>query len=66
MLNYQFIRELTKEFEKTLDSKTRNCLNCIKFDEQNETCKEFNAKPPARIICYSCEKHFSIDDEIPF
>jgi uncharacterized protein YbaR (Trm112 family) len=57
---------LKKEFETMLDNKTKNCLKCIHFDEQKETCKEFNAKPPARIICHGCEKYFNIDDEIPF
>lgn len=41
----------------------RNCLTCRHFVEAMETCGEFNARPPARIIAYGCEKH---SNEIPF
>ncbi len=43
----------------------RNCLNCIYFTEVSEQCKVWNAKPPARVICYGCDKHTDIE-EIPF
>ncbi len=41
----------------------RNCLTCTYFVEHMEMCERFNARPPARIIAYGCEKH---SDEIPF
>lgn len=42
----------------------RNCLNCINWDHGNEICKMFNARPPATIIVYSCEKYE--ENDIPF
>lgn len=44
----------------------RSCINCIHFNEQNESCKLANGlKPPARIIAYGCVK-WECHDEIPF
>lgn len=43
----------------------RSCLYCEHFDELNgEQCKLAKARPPARVICYGCEKFE--DMEIPF
>ena len=48
----------------------RNCLNCKCWNEANEICNKFNARPPAEIIVYSCpayeEDTKNMDDEIPF
>lgn len=43
----------------------QNCLNCLNFNEKSEICKLYNAKPPARVIVYGCEKFDDIS-EIPF
>lgn len=45
-----------------------SCLICEHFQE-NEICKMFNVRPPARIIVFGCEKFKesdSLDNEIPF
>lgn len=46
----------------------QSCLICEYFQE-NEICKMFNVRPPARIIVFGCEKFkesSKLDDEIPF
>lgn len=43
----------------------KNCLNCIHFNEDDEICKWYKQKPPARVIAYGCESHDDIE-EIPF
>lgn len=43
----------------------QTCLTCHNFDEQNELCKKFNMRPPARVIAFSCKDYDDID-EIPF
>lgn len=45
-----------------------SCLVCEHFQE-NEICKMFNVRPPARIIVFGCEKFKESnnpDDDIPF
>lgn len=44
---------------------TKSCINCTHFDEPTETCKLFNARPPARVIALSCERYDDVDS-IPF
>jgi len=45
----------------------RTCLNCREWEEGNETCKRFNARPPAPVIVYSCEQWEELADwEVPF
>lgn len=46
----------------------QSCLVCEHFGE-NEVCKQFNVRPPARIIVFGCEKFeegSNFDDDIPF
>lgn len=43
----------------------QNCLSCCHFIEQTEVCRQFNAKPPARVICFGCDK-FEDVNQIPF
>lgn len=46
----------------------QSCLVCEHFGE-NEICKMFNVRPPARIIVFGCakfEESSSIDGDIPF
>lgn len=46
----------------------QSCLVCEHFGE-NEICKQFNMRPPARIIVFGCikfEESSNIDDDIPF
>lgn len=57
------VTELRSAIKEELDMSTKTCLNCLHFDEPNELCKRFNARPPARIIATSCKEH---EDDIPF
>ena len=57
------VTELRSAIKEELDRSTKTCLNCLHFDEPNELCKRFNARPPARIIATSCKEH---EDDIPF
>lgn len=41
------------------------CLTCTEFDEPNEICRLYKARPPARIIALGCPSYFD-HDEIPF
>lgn len=46
----------------------QSCIVCEHFEE-NENCKMFNVRPPARIIVFGCvkfEESSHIDDDIPF
>ncbi len=46
----------------------QSCIVCEHFQE-NEICKMFNVRPPARIIVFGCEKYKesdSLDMDIPF
>ena len=41
------------------------CLNCHYWQAEKELCGKFNARPPAKIIAFGCEK-FSDEHWIPF
>jgi hypothetical protein len=46
----------------------QSCIVCEHFGE-NEICKMFNVRPPARIIVFGCvkfEEGSNFDDDIPF
>ncbi len=46
----------------------QSCIVCEHFQE-NEICKLYNIRPPARIIVFGCknyEESSHIDDDIPF
>lgn len=44
----------------------KNCITCGSFDEEKEICKKFNARPPAKVIAFSCESYDNVDSDIPF
>lgn len=47
------------------DSVQRSCISCANFDEPKELCKLYKARPPARIIAYSCPDY--VDPfEVPY
>lgn len=39
----------------------RSCLDCAHFDEPSERCKVADARPPARVIAFGCER-FVLND----
>lgn len=43
----------------------KNCINCTKFDQKNEICNQYKARPPARVIAYGCPEHVDMY-EVPF
>lgn len=44
----------------------KSCITCDFFSEQNEICKKYNQRPPARVIAFGCPQYSNIDDLIPF
>lgn len=44
------------------------CPNCALFNEPMELCtyNKCNARPPAKVIAFSCGANFMHKDEIPF
>jgi len=44
----------------------KSCLNCDLFNEETETCKKWNSRPPARVIAFGCGDWENVDDTIPF
>lgn len=60
----QAIKKMVEvEFAYQLPYKT--CINCDHFIEKTEMCKQWNAKPPARVIAFGCDK-YKDEDLIPF
>lgn len=59
----QVSAEIMRDLERILNSKTRNCLNCVLFTEGTEQCERWHMRPPARVIAHGCDAH---EDEIPF
>lgn len=51
-----------KSFEENaeINYPFRNCLNCEHFTESQDICRLYNVTPPAKVICYGCEKHCEI------
>jgi len=43
----------------------QTCLMCDHFNEAAELCKLYNARPPARVIAFGCDK-FDDANWIPF
>lgn len=46
-----------------VDRKSRNCLNCMHFDDATQMCRLANAIPPPKVAVNGCEMW---DEEIPF
>ena len=44
---------------------TSSCLSCQSFIEAQELCKVYNARPPARVIAFGCDRYVD-NDGIPF
>lgn len=61
----EFAKALGKVMRDELDRITRTCINCERFDQANELCGIYSARPPAAVIVIGCERHKEIDD-IPF
>lgn len=43
----------------------KSCLSCDHFTEATETCRLYNARPPARVIAFACPS-FADDNDVPF
>lgn len=59
------LKLILDEALRNLEPIYKSCLNCEHFKEKEELCKLANARPPARVIAYSCER-WNDYDEIPF
>jgi hypothetical protein len=44
---------------------TPSCISCVHFIEQQETCRLYNGRPPARVIAYGCESYNDVL-EVPY
>lgn len=61
--------ELLSKIQSVLSkaSPFQSCLNCDNFNEQTEICKVWNARPPAKVIAFSCgTDKYDDNEEIPF
>ena len=43
----------------------QSCINCLHFNEKEEICKLYKARPPARVIVFGCSSYADVD-EVPF
>jgi hypothetical protein len=50
---------------EALNGIQQSCLSCIHFNEKEERCNYYGARPPARTIAFGCESYEDGDD-IPF
>lgn len=62
--SYHFKEAFERALKTAPKAFFKSCLNCENFNEENEICKKYNQRPPARIIAYACDSY--IDMEIPF
>lgn len=67
-----FDRGIKHPSKDTFDGITPSCISCEHFEEHGrsgayppETCRKYNARPPARIIALGCPSYMDNDD-IPF
>jgi len=62
---YNQIRETRVPIHKRMiiDQVFRSCLNCEHFDSGLELCMLANARPPAQVIVYGCQKW---EADVPF
>lgn len=64
--NWQRRKEIEATIKRALEDAHRMlncCPNCWHFDAKLEECKLANARPPAQVIAFGCEK---FDFDIPF
>lgn len=64
----EIARRLGQYLGNHLEEMTRCCVNCVHWrqgppERPIEQCGLANARPPARVIAFGCEKY---EDEIPF
>lgn len=43
----------------------QSCINCKNFNEPDELCILFKARPPAKVIVFGCSSYDDIGD-VPF
>lgn len=54
---------IQQEVSLMIDRKSKNCLNCMHFDDDTQLCNLVGQMPPPKIAVHGCEKW---DEEIPF
>ena len=57
------LQECGGRIARVVLSTVPNCVDCLHFDEKNETCTKWNARPPARVIAFGCD---NFEEDIPF
>lgn len=62
---YAYIRGIIRKLQDERNYPYCTCLNCQHFVEGLETCKLWNARPPARVIAFGCQSHLDIEG-VPF
>lgn len=63
--SYTWAMAMAKALEQAPGQVLRTCLTCCAFDEPQEQCRKYRARPPARVIAYGCKDYFS-EEELPF
>jgi hypothetical protein len=61
-----FVRTALSLAQMLPEEVVKSCLSCDTFNEETEVCSKFNARPPARVIAFSCGDYANINEEIPF
>jgi hypothetical protein len=54
---------LVTKVHRDFDALRKNCVTCEFFDDKQELCTIFKARPPATVIVKGCDRY---ENEIPF
>lgn len=56
------VQAAARELVDGLVTGMATCINCTHFDETNELCTKYSARPPARVIALGCPEY----ENLPF
>jgi hypothetical protein len=62
---FRYIFDLKLSSNQNIWGFQQSCISCNNFQQSKEICMLANARPPAKIIAFGCERYSDIDD-IPF
>lgn len=63
----EFVEVLAKTVRELIDVRTRNCFNCMHFNEKTEECLKASPpqRPPIRVAVTGCDV-WEDDGSVPF